>query len=149
KELDEDFYKDVVEHLPTWIKNLAESYGIDFNNFKNLQISKLELAKEYQEKLAKIEDLNRLYKSRTAFDPLGINERAFGESYREGKAKLEKEAEDFKKILDGIDIALDTTLNIEGYKTSSKPKEKKEKKTDQKTDPVKETFELGIDGIMG
>jgi chromosome segregation ATPase len=139
QELDEDFYKDVVANLPTWVKDLAESYGIDFDNFKNLQLSKLEIAKEYEKKLAEIQGLDRLYNSQIAFDPLGINKDAFGGMYSDAKSKLEQEAKDYQKILDGIDLSLNTTLDIDGYKSSSSPKDKKPKK--DKTDPIKDAFD--------
>ncbi|NLL69218.1 MAG: hypothetical protein GX232_03315, partial [Acholeplasmataceae bacterium] len=136
KELDEGFYKDAVANLPFWIKDLADSYDIDFGNFKNLQESKLKVAEEYQNKLNEIQELDRRYKVKTLFDPLGIKKDAIGWLYDDAKSKLEKEAEDYKKILDGIDLSLNTTLDIDGYKPSGLPKDKKDK-----TDPIKEAFD--------
>ena len=52
---DEVFYNGITEKIPNWLKELANSYGIDFNNFKNLCELKLAAQKELVKKQLQLE----------------------------------------------------------------------------------------------
>lgn len=51
----DEFYDNWLETLPDWVKDMAESYGIDLENYANLNEQKLALDKEYARRKAAVE----------------------------------------------------------------------------------------------
>ena len=54
-EYNTDYYNDWLENLSDWVKDTAESYGIDLTNYKTLNEAKLALDKEYAKRKATLE----------------------------------------------------------------------------------------------
>ena len=115
---DEQFYDNVVNNIPSWLKDLAESYGIDFNNYKNLCESKLSLDKRYAQKKLILSRANaELDASYDKVDNSSGNERVDAE-YAAQIAKqkqiiAQRELDDIQKIIDGLDTTLSTTLDLD------------------------------------
>ena len=51
----DEYYDQWLENLPEWVRNMAESYGIDLENYANLNEQKLALDKEYTRRKAWLE----------------------------------------------------------------------------------------------
>ena len=51
----EEYYDDWYDGLSDWVKDTAEAYGIDLENYKNLNEAKLSLDKEYARRRAALE----------------------------------------------------------------------------------------------
>lgn len=116
----DEFFNGVVEKLPDWIKDLAEAYNIDFKNYKSLVEAKLKLEKELAKK-------RNILQSATAIDAQMVEtpDNSFGKDIMNlhaqnniknlkkdySKTKLELEA--YKKIIEGVDTALITTLDLD------------------------------------
>lgn len=114
----EDFYDDIQENISQWLKDLAKSYGIDFDNYKNLCEAKLALDKEYARKK------NALESARLASDKaLKIAENSTGGTqlrdqavsldYYSNYLEAEDNLEDFEKFLDEFDTVIATTVTFD------------------------------------
>ena len=51
----DEYYDQWLENLPQWVRDMAESYGIDLENYANLNEQKLALDKEYTRRKAWLE----------------------------------------------------------------------------------------------
>jgi hypothetical protein len=116
----ESFYDSIVDNLPAWVKNLADAYDVDFENFKNLSEAKEGLIKKFltQESLA---DSYRLQ------NQSGISADQAVANYQ-NSMKSTKSASDLLKLIEGVDNASIDTLDLKGYTPANKTKTKKDPK---------------------
>jgi TP901 family phage tail tape measure protein len=119
KATDKEFYDDVLDKLPNWVSEQADAYGIDLSNFSNLQTAKLELAKQYHEKLAllnKAQDILSSGSFTAGFnsDYTGSTQSLIDQMQSNFIEKLRGDADTISSIINGID----TSLNIKGYTPS-------------------------------
>jgi chromosome segregation ATPase len=113
----EQFYNNVVENIPTWLSDLASSYGIDFKNYKNYCEAKLALDKEYNQKRIAMESakatsdkLSEIATSNTSGSQL--RDQAASLDAYDNYLDAKKEYEDLQKIVDGVGTTLSTTLKL-------------------------------------
>lgn len=114
----EKFYDNVVKNIPSWLKDLAESYDIDFKNYKNYSEAKLELDKEYNKKRLIMEGakatndkLSEIATTNTSGSQL--RDQATSLDAYDNYTQALKEYEDLQKIVDGVTTTLSTTLNLD------------------------------------
>ena len=123
KSLDSDFYKETINNLPDWVKNLADNYQIDLDNYTNLQKAKLGLDKE----LAMRQTLLKPFSDEKFMSNLPFGDRL---GYNNIKRYYETSINDIQKIINSIDTSLDTSINLRDYQAP--PDKKSKKKTDPK-----------------
>lgn len=142
----DSFYNSFVEKLPQWVKDLAKSYNLDFDNYKSLNQAKFALDQEYSSKKALLNTANNwkseMQKSdKDIYNPFSMDGMVYGanEKLRE---QIQKDADEINKIINGIDTSLSTTLNLNGYTSSSNKKTEKGKsgKEKKEKDPIIESF---------
>jgi len=130
----ENFFNNVKEKLPDWVKTLAETYNIDYQNWITLHKAKLELLKKlYNEQHTYDELREKSWEGR-----LGVHDLVDLEASRQA-------VKDIQSIIDELDKAVNITLNFKGY-SSSKTSTGKEK------DLIKEAFDREksyIDYLLG
>ena len=116
----EEFYANVVSNLPEWITKLAESYDIDFNNFKDLCEAKLELQKELVSKQASLDVARTIVDNLHDDDPsndymymseMDATNDKFDPSTNLVKSK--KQVTDIEAIINGLNTALETNLDLD------------------------------------
>ena len=120
---DETFYNGITEIIPDWLEQLANSYGIDFNNFKNLCELKLAAQKELVKKQLQLEAARTVMNDiigkktapddptvRTGYSDSGAEQNGTGsiDTFIETK----KQYADLLKIIDGIDELIGTGLDL-------------------------------------
>ena len=105
----EEFFNSIVKDLPDWVKNLADAYGIDYTNWKNLNDAKLDIYKDFKKKQSALDILQEKGASGgyiSMYDAMEMQ-------------KLRKEIADAERMYDQIVSGISTKLNLdkmEGYK---------------------------------
>lgn len=142
--MDSEFYESVVEDLPDWITDLADSYGIDLGNYKSLCEAKLDLEKQLAEKRAAITNaLNNEYITAskgvdTKYDAMTPHTDIV-EEYHEKYKQAQQEYIDIETILNSLDTTFETKLDFQvdtDYKSLGKDDDDKDKDAD--TDNLQE-----------
>lgn len=125
---DEQFYNNVVDALPDWLTDLAEAYGIDFNNFKNLCETKLALEKEMLQKMGQLESARVSMQNLSDTDPyndtvgVALKDAINSDTEKEVKEnfwKAKKSVSDIQTIIDEIDkisVDLGTSIDLDWNK---------------------------------
>lgn len=113
-----DFYNDVQNNIPQWLKDLAKSYGIDFDNYKDLCEAKLALDKEYARKKNALESARlasdkALKIAETSTGGVQLRDQAVSLDYYSNYLESEDNLEDFEKFLDDFDTILATTVSFD------------------------------------
>lgn len=105
---DEDYFDDFVKTLPDWVKNLAEAYGIDLENYRTLNEQKLALDKEYAKRKNILDNHTSLIdateKIKNNSDTIIGKELAnkIGISLQESYGKAKEEYDAIEKIINGV-----------------------------------------------
>lgn len=125
---DEDYYDDWYATLPDWVKNLADSYGIDLENYANLNEQKLALDKEYARRKAKLDSLSidsELAKqmSLSSTEALGtdaaVDEKLMKKKY-DKYLQAKKEVEDVEKLINAVEDSFKATVSGVSWKEYGK-----------------------------
>lgn len=114
----EEFYGDVQENISQELKDKAESYGIDFENYKNLLETKLALDKVYASKKVRLQ--LAIKKSDEAIEK-AENARGHAKVLAEEEAveryaqrlAAEKELADVEKFITDFDTTISTTITFD------------------------------------
>lgn len=114
----EEFYGDVQENISQELKDKAESYGIDFENYKNLLETKLALDKVYASKKVRLQ--LAIKKSDEAIEK-AENARGHAKVLAEEEAveryaqrlAAEKELTDVEKFINDFDTSISTTIDFD------------------------------------
>lgn len=116
----DEFYDDVVDDLPEWLTKLAESYGIDFKNFKDLCEAKLQLQKELVAKQANLDFARTIVDNLHDDDPSNDSmymtlEDATNDEFDPAKNLVgaKRQLADIEAIINGLDTSLNTTLDLD------------------------------------
>lgn len=123
-QFDEAFYDGITEKIPNWLKELADSYGIDFENFKNLCDLKLAAQKELVKKQLQLEAARTVMntiiaKKAPSDDPterVGYTDSA---SEQNGTGSIDtfietkKQYAELLKLIDGIDDLVGNGLDLD------------------------------------
>lgn len=123
-QFDEAFYDGITEKIPNWLKELANSYGIDFKNFKNLCDLKLAAQKELVKKQLQLEAARTVMNTiiakktpsddpteRVAYTDSGSEQNGTGSVQSFNGAK--QQYLDLLKIIEGIDELVGTGLDLD------------------------------------
>lgn len=115
-----EFYSKVVSDLPEWITKLAESYDIDFNNFKDLCEAKLALQKELVAKQATLDVARTIVDNLHDDDPSNDSmymtlEDATNDKFDPSKNLVDskKQVSDIERIINGLNATLSTSLDLD------------------------------------
>jgi len=116
--MDNTYYSNVLSNIPQWLTKMAEGYGIDFKNFKNLCEAKLALEKQYASKVAIME--RALAEANTAIAEIETKtgnakveaEYEAFELYGNYK-KAEKQVKDVQDMINGLDTSLIGTVDFD------------------------------------
>lgn len=116
----ESFYDDVIENIPDWLKEQAEAYGIDFDEYKNLCETKLALDKEYARKKAMLEsaknksdyliELNENTHTKDTNKGTQLRDQVDSLSAYDDYMDANKELEEYEAFLEEFDTTLATTI---------------------------------------
>ena len=116
----EEFYDNLVADLPEWIIKLADTYKIDFKNFKNLCDAKLALQKELVAKQAKLDIARTIVDNLHDDDPSNDSMYmtlmdATNDEFDPSKNLVEskKQLSDIEAIIKGLDTTLETNLDLD------------------------------------
>lgn len=114
-----EFYETFLTKMPEWLSALAQSYDIDFNNFKNLCEAKLALQKELVTKQAKLDVartiVDNLHDDDPSNDYMYLTEKDANDQFDPNKNLVEskKQVSDIEAIINGIDTVLGTSLDLD------------------------------------
>lgn len=108
---DEGYYDQWLSTLPSWVNELAKSYGIDLENYETLNEQKLALDKEYAKRKAKLDSLSidsEIAKdmSFSTTEALGTDAAAHEKLMKKKYDKYlqaKKEVEDIESLINGIE----------------------------------------------
>lgn len=149
----EDFYNDVVKNISDDIKNLATGYEIDFENYKNTAEAKLDIEKKLAKKRLELESVvarsNKL-------NEIAVENGNAGTGLRDQAAALdafddviatEAEINDLLAIIEGMNTAIDITLDLNPNFDTSWNKRGKDTSKKDKDNLTTDKFENEIDWI--
>lgn len=102
------FYDNWLETLPDWVKDMAESYGIDLENYENLNEQKLALDKEYARRKAAVESAletsNKMNEiAENSSEGTQMRDQAAALSSFEDYMHTKRNLEEFETLLNGIE----------------------------------------------
>lgn len=117
----DEFYDHIIGNLEEWVLNMAEAYGINLNDYKNLNEEKLALDKEYarrkavlDEALLKNEAMNDVLQSPESKDFKGKDFRRALNTH-EAYLTAQSDLENIQAIIDAVDTAFTIDVSWETF----------------------------------
>lgn len=116
---DEQFYDNVTTSIPQWLSDLAESYQIDFDNFKTLYEEKASLEKQFATSYAEFEKTRSETMdiiSSSIYESYPFNMTSVPQAVTDAMDRLDaakKKYEDLQKIIDGFDLVVKDSLDLQ------------------------------------